>query len=160
MDGVADFEVYPRINDAYQEGKSLMQRESKVLGNLSPGGPEDTRFRSFFGAGATTILVAWHAMAEHNLLPNNLLFIHYLWALLFMCVYPKNEKAFCALVGGPDRKTVRKKTWPFIFALYELNYFVVRFCLLILYSCLEKSNCRRNRSCLKIGRLATPSTTR
>ena len=43
MDGVEDFEVYPRINDAYQEGKSLMQRESKVLGNLSPGGPEDTR---------------------------------------------------------------------------------------------------------------------
>ena len=70
-------------------------------------------------------------MAEHNLLPKKLLFVIYLWALVFMCVYPKNEKAFCALVGGPDPKTVQKKMWPFVFALYELNYIVVICYLLI-----------------------------
>ena len=58
MDDFLDFDVYPRINGAYQEGTSLIQREGKILGNLFPGGSKDTRFWSFFGAGATTILVA------------------------------------------------------------------------------------------------------
>jgi len=61
----------------YQEGTLLMQQEGKGLGNLSPGGPKDTHFQSSFGAGATTIRVAWHAMDEHDLIPNNLVCVHY-----------------------------------------------------------------------------------
>ena len=148
MDGFDDVDVYPCINDVYREGKSLMQQEGKALGNLSPGGSENTRFRSFIGAGATAILVAWHAMAGHDLLPYNLLFVHYLWALMFMCVYLKNKKVCSALDGGPDPKTVRRKTWPFVFFFsVRVELLCGKFYLLIWYSCFSKT-----------GRLATPLT--
>jgi len=115
-----------------------MRRGGKDLGVLTPGGPEDIRFHSFFGAGVDVVLLAWNMMAEYELLPPDLLFVHYLWTLLFMCLYPKNEAELCALVGGRDPKTVREKTWPFIFTLYELNYYVVSlihtFCVLSLQS--------------------------
>ena len=76
----------------------------------------------FFGAGAATILVARHAMAKHDLLPNNLLFVHFLWAFMFMCLYPKNGKDPCACIGGPNPNTVWTKTWPFIFTLYCMSW--------------------------------------
>lgn len=128
---------YPSVEDAYIEGKELMRRGGKPLGVLTPGGPEDIKFRAFFGGGVSTIIDSWKRMAEHDLLPPDLLFVHYLWALIFMRLYPKNETELCTLVGGHDPKTVRSKTWPFIFALYELNYYVVSiicFCVAIIYS--------------------------
>ena len=124
---MAYLDVYPRINDAYREGKSLMQLEGKELGVLTPGGPEDIQFRSFFWDGVITILTVWYTMAKHNLLPKDLLFLHYLWALMFVCLYSKNGKDLCALVGGPDPKTVWKKTWPLVFGLNKLNCVVVSF---------------------------------
>ena len=62
----------PGIEDAHQEGKALMGRSGKRLGVLTPGGPEDVRFRSFFGAGVVVVLTAWHGMAEHDLFPDGL----------------------------------------------------------------------------------------
>ena len=115
----------PGVEEAYREGKKLMGRSEKRLGVLTPEGPEDVRFRSFFGAGVVVVLTAWHGMAEHDLLPDGLGFQHYLWALLFMAVYPKSEAALCAHLGGCDPKTARAKIWPYIFALHELSYHVV-----------------------------------
>jgi len=122
---MASNDDYPTVEDAYLEGKTLMRRGGKELGVLTPGGPEDIRFRSFFGGSVEAILDAWHRMAALGLLPPDLLFLHYLWALMFMCLYPKNEAELCTLCGGVDPKTVRNKTWPFIFALHELEYHVV-----------------------------------
>ena len=95
------------------------------MGHLAPGGPEDVRFCSFFGMGVGVVIASWHLMAEHDLLPPDQLFLRYLWTLIFMCLYPKNEAELCTLTGGKDPKTVRKNTWPYIYALYELNYYVV-----------------------------------
>ena len=107
-------DFHPTVNDAYNEGKRIMQRGGKSLGVLTPGGPEDTRFRSFFGAGVNTVLDAWFRMQDLGLLPveANLFFVHYMWALMFMCVYPKNQATLCALCGGVDPKTARKKSGP------------------------------------------------
>ena len=113
-----------------QQLKLLMQQEGKSLGTLSPGGPADTRFRSFIGAGVTTIIVAWHAMAKHDLLPNHLLFVHYLCALV-LCVSTQRTRRFFVLFSGDLTPRPFKKTRPFVFAVYELNYFMVSFNLLI-----------------------------
>ena len=151
---------YPTVEDAYKEGKDIMRRGGKKLGVLTPGGPEDVRFRSFFGAGAEVILNAWHRMAELDLLPPDRLFLHYLWALLFMCIYPKNEAALCTLVGGHDPKTVRAKTWPFIYALSELSYSVVRHTLSSLPLLVTISHIvfLFARFCLRTGSLGTLAT--
>ena len=97
---MASNDDYPTVEDAYLEGKTLMRRGGKELGVLTPGGPEDIRFRSFFGGSVEAILDAWHRMAALGLLPPDLLFLHYLWALMFMCLYPKNEAELCTLCGG------------------------------------------------------------
>ena len=60
-----------------------------------------------------------------------------LWALMLMCVYPKNDEGLCALLGGTGLKTVQNKIWDFIFTLHQLNYCVVSCCLLIWYSYLN-----------------------
>ena len=60
---------YPTEDDAYREGKALMNRKGRELGHLAPGGPEDVRFRSFFGMGVGVVIASWHLMAEHDLLP-------------------------------------------------------------------------------------------
>ena len=119
----------PGVEEAYREGKELMGRSKRRLGVLTPGGPEDARFRSFFGASVVVVLTAWHGMAEHDLLPDGLGFKYYLWALLFMAVYPKSEAALCAHLGGCDPKTARAKMWPYIFALDELSFHVVSYVL-------------------------------
>ena len=121
----SDGDGFPTVEHVYHEGKELMRRGGHRLGVLTPGGPEDVRFRGFFGANVATVIDAWKQMEGEGLLPVDLFFRHFLWALLFMCLYPKNEHELCALVGGHDPKTVRAKTWPFIFALYELNFYVV-----------------------------------
>ena len=95
------------MEEAYREGKELMGRSKRRLGVLTPGGPEGARFRSFFGASVVVVLTAWHGMAEHDLLLDRPGFKHYLWALLFMAVYPKSEAALCAHLGGCDPKTAR-----------------------------------------------------
>ena len=55
-----------------------MGQSGKRLGVLTPGKPEDVRFWSFFGAGVVVVLTAYHRMAEYNLLPEGLVFKHYL----------------------------------------------------------------------------------
>ena len=99
----------PRIEDAYQEEKTLIGQSGKRLGVLAPGGPEGVRFRCFFGAGMVVVMTVYHKMREHQLLHKRLEFEHYLWALLFMVVYSKNKAALCAHLGRRGPKTVRAK---------------------------------------------------
>ena len=62
-------------------------------------------------------------------------FNHYLWALLFMKIYPANETEMCTLLGGIDPKTMRKWVWLFIRSISGLSDTVVgSFVLLVVYS--------------------------
>ena len=109
-----------------------MSRAGKRLGNITIGGPEDRRFRSFFGAGVTVVLLGWQKMKDQGLIPERGLVVHYLWALMFMKLY-SNEAALCGHAGGVDPKTFRKWIWPFIRAISELEYTVVSCILAIMH---------------------------
>lgn len=105
-------------------GKEIMNRAHRRLGKLTIGGPEDRRLRSFFGAGVEVILEGWYRMKDQQLIPEGALFVHYLWALMFMKIY-STEGAMCGHAGGVDAKTFRKWVWPMIRAVADLEYTVV-----------------------------------
>ena len=57
-------------------------------------------------------------MAEHNFLPPNPNFLHYLWALAFMRLYPTNDAALSAMFGGEgpqDNKQICLAVHPITF---------------------------------------------
>ena len=95
------------------------------LGTLLPGSPEDRRFRALFGASAQVVVDAWRLMETNGVLPDNPELCHFLWALAFMCTYPKNDKALSSMLGNRDPKTIAKYIWPFIHAVFELDEYVV-----------------------------------
>jgi len=90
----------PIVEYANKQGQKLMGRASKRLGTQYFGGTEDRRFRSCFGVGAAVCVIAWRRMKEKGILWPKACFTHYLWALMFMNLYPKNETEMCALLGG------------------------------------------------------------
>ena len=111
------------IEYIYQAGHEVIGRASKRLGTLAVGSPEDRRFRGIFGVSAYVTQMAWAMMEEHGLLPDHN-FHHFLWALAFMRTYPANDHALSQLLvlGGSDPKTINKYMWPFIHAVFDLNY--------------------------------------
>ncbi len=70
------------------------------------GLPKDLCFHVFFGVSAEVTVEAWEMMADHSCLPPNPEFLHDLWALAFMQMYPANNTALSTLLGGKDPKTV------------------------------------------------------
>lgn len=116
------------VEDIYNMGKTMMNRSNRTLGKLHRGSPEDVRFHEKFGAGANVVFDAWGRLLQYDLVPRGGLFIHLLWALMFMKTYGK-EKDLCGSAGGEsgavDPKTFRKWTWPFIQALGLLEFEVV-----------------------------------
>ena len=113
------------INDAYVYGQEVTGRANRRLGTLLVGSPKDLRFRAFFGVSAEVAVEAWRMMAEPNFLPPNPNFLHYLWALAFMRLYPANDKALSSALGGSDPKTIRKYIWPIIQSIFDLKAVVV-----------------------------------
>jgi hypothetical protein len=120
----------PSAFDAYREGQKVMGRTSHALGVLSLGLPKDMRFWGAFGVSAKVAVKAWGMMEEHDLLPPNPQFCHYLWALSFMRLYPPNNATLSRLLGGSDPKTIHNYMWPYIGSLAKSEYFVVRFPLI------------------------------
>ncbi len=116
---------WPTSIDVYVEGHRVMGKVTPTLGKLLHGSPEDRRFRALFGVSAQVVVDAWRLLDDHGLLPNNPQLCHFLWALAFMCIYPKNDKALSSLFGNRDPKTIQKYTWPFIRAVFELDDYVV-----------------------------------
>ena len=72
------------INNAYVHGQKVMGWANQRLGKLLVRLPEDLRFRLSFGVSAEVAVEACVMMADHNFLPPNPKFLHYLWALAFM----------------------------------------------------------------------------
>jgi hypothetical protein len=96
---------------------------------------EDRRFRDFFGVGVHVGIITWTLLSENNLLPEGVIVPHLLWAMYFLCCYPKQEER-CATAAGEkgaiDPKTWRKYLWPMIYALSDLESVVVSFYILFL----------------------------
>ena len=99
---------------AYIEGKKLINRASTPLGTTQVGGTEDRRFCSAFGTGVETVLGVWTRMRQGGSVPEQGGFNHFLWALMFMSIYPRNKNKMCTLLGGVDPQTMRQCVWPFI----------------------------------------------
>ena len=76
------------VDEAYRAGQMVMGRAGQRLGVMHPGSPEDKRFRGYFGVSAEVAVEAWEMMVEHDFLPRYHEFLHYLWALAFMRLYP------------------------------------------------------------------------
>ena len=105
------------VDDAYREGQQVMGWASRRLSKLLPGLPEDLHFQGYFGVSAEVAVQVWDMMGEHNCLPHDPKFLHFLWALAFMQLYPTNDKALSTLLGGSDPKTIRK----YILAFHQFN---------------------------------------
>lgn len=113
--------VQPSLEDAYAMGRDMMNRSSKKMGAIQS---EDRQFRDLFGVGAIVALAAFAWLDQTELLPVDGTFMHLLWTLCFLKVYP-TETALSALCGGADPKTIRKYIWPMIVALANLEVHLV-----------------------------------
>ena len=109
-----------------------MGRRSHRIGILLPGSSKDHRFRGYFGVSAEVVVEAWEMM-ELDYPPPSPQFQHYLWALAFMRLYPANDIALSATLGGSDPKTIRKYIWPRIQSLFDLEGVVVSLLLRLLF---------------------------
>ena len=103
-------------------------RNSKVKAASS----EDRDFREFFGCGLSVASEVWDVLKKEDVLPQDGLTCHLLWALMFMKIYGK-EKNLCTLAGGVDKKTFRKWAWLFVIAIANLESSVVSNYLFFLY---------------------------
>ena len=97
------------------------------LGILFPGSTEDARFRATFGVSAQVAADAYKMMGTRDVLPEDPSPGHFLWALAYMCLYPKNVKALSLLLGNRDPKTLHKYLWPYIRSLFELGEHVISY---------------------------------
>jgi hypothetical protein len=113
------------VNEAYRKGQKVMGQASRRLGKLLPGLPEDLCFCGYFGVSVEVAMEAWEMMEKHNCLPPVPNFLHFLWALAFMQMYPANDKALSIALGGSDPKMIGKYVWPFINSIFELDGIVV-----------------------------------
>ncbi len=103
-----------------------MDRTSTRLGKLLPGLPKDIRFCGLFGVSTELAKTIWKLMEYHGLHPSGIDFLHFLWALAFMQMYPPNNNTLSRVWGGGhDPKTISKNVWPVIRSMYALNDVVV-----------------------------------
>ena len=50
-------------------------------------------------------IIAWGLLMEHYLLPEDSAIVHMLWAMHFLCCYPKQEEC-CAAAGTQEKGAV------------------------------------------------------
>ena len=108
-------EIIKTAREIWYRGKN-----SKVKAASS----EDRDFLEFFGCGLSVVSEVWDVLQKEDVLPEDGLTCHLLWALMFMKIYGK-EKNLCTLAGGVDKKIFRKWAWLFIIAIANLESSVV-----------------------------------
>ncbi len=74
---------------------------------------------------AEVAVEAWEMMDEQKCLPSDPSFLHYLWVLAFMRMYPANDEALSRVLGGSDPKTIHKYMWPYNDSIFELDEVLV-----------------------------------
>ena len=75
--------------------KEVQRRSGQKISATST---EDCRFGEFFGVGVQVGIITWTLLSQNNLLPEEAIISHLLWAMYFLKCYPKQEEA-CAAAG-------------------------------------------------------------
>ena len=117
------------VEDFYRLAKDVQRRTGQ---KLAADGTEDWRFREYFGTGVAVAVNTWSLLTENDLLPENAVKCHLLWAMYFLKCYPQTEEGCSAAAsenGAVDPKTWRKHIWPVIYALSDLESAVVSLCI-------------------------------
>jgi len=87
------------------------------------GAVRSRRFRALFGISAVCIAILWADIANQGFLNHlglrSLKPMHFLWTLLFLKVYSKEEVN--AMQVGCDEKTFRKWTWFYAECIADLD---------------------------------------
>lgn len=114
-------EAMPTVSDLMVEARTLWRDKNPHL--RSTAQQEDRKFRESFGCGPLVALTGWTMLVRFDLLPSGGTLQHYLWTLAFLKQYGKTLQLcqFC----GCDGKTLRTWTWRFLYALSELEPYVV-----------------------------------
>jgi hypothetical protein len=66
------------VEEAFVIGQHVMGWVARWLGKLLVGSPKDLRFHKNFGVSLEVAVEAWQLMEDHNCLPPNPEFLHYL----------------------------------------------------------------------------------
>lgn len=82
---------------------------------------ENRKFREFFGCGPNIACGVWNLVVSHNLLPDNGTMEHFMWTLLYLKVYAKENTMSALIDGKPDPKTIQKWVWQFITSISLLE---------------------------------------
>ncbi len=99
---------------------------------LAADGTEDRCFHEYFGTGVTVAINTWSLLTENDLLSENTVKCHLLWAMYFLKCYPRTEEGCSEAAsenGAMDPKAWRKHIWPVIYALSDLESSVVSLCI-------------------------------
>ena len=116
----------PTTTDFYNTAKEIQNRSGSAVGAAAT---KDRRLRDYFGISVAVAILAWNLMTVYGQLPGNGIVAHFLRALHFMKVYPKQDEG-SATAGGSggaiDPKTWRKYSWPMIYGISLLEQHVVR----------------------------------
>ena len=90
------------------------------MGNSPQAHPKTCAF-GFLCVSKDVAVEAWEMMENHNFLPPDPKFLHYLWALAFMKTYPPNDTALSMMLGGSDPKTIHKYMRLYIDSIFKLD---------------------------------------
>ena len=116
----------PTATDFYNAPKAVQNRSGSAIGSCVT---EDRRFRDYFGVSVVVALIAWNMVVTYDHLPADGTIAHFLWALHFMKVYPKQDEGSAAAGGSGgamDPKTWRKYAWSMVYAILLLEKHMVR----------------------------------
>jgi hypothetical protein len=94
------------LDEFYMMAKEVQRQSGQEIRTATT---EDRRFRDFFGVGVHTAIITWTLLLQNNLLPEEALVLHLLWALYFLFCYPKQEEG-CAAAGMKEKGAVDPKT--------------------------------------------------
>jgi len=112
----------PSPDDFMRLGRAIWSKDPTKANASST---EDRKFREFFGCGNEVACLVWKLLAQNDLVPNKGTMEHFMWTLLFMNLYAKDNTLASLADGKPDPKTFQKWVWQFIYALAMLETEVV-----------------------------------
>ena len=111
-------------------GKSLLSFRQFVMKKAFLS--EDRQFRECFGCGADVVLKLWRLLEDKDHISTKGTLEHLLRALTLMKVYP-TEYIFSSLTGKLDPKTNRLWNWKIIYAVADLEPYLVSNSIFYLY---------------------------
>jgi hypothetical protein len=110
--------------DILHAGRAIWARDDGHYVKESTVLTEDRKFREYFGCGPLVALTAWNLLEKTGNLPHKGTMEFYLWSLMCLKIYPKDNGA--AKLSAADPKTFRRWVWDeFVPAIANLEPEVV-----------------------------------